>query len=59
VIWKPRDSRYSTKGKVLKVKRRDMRQANMSAFRSALENYDWHQILYGGGGGGGGKLTRK
>ena len=54
VIWKPRDSRYSTKGSVLKVKRRDTRQANMSAFRSALENYDWHQILYGGGGGGGG-----
>ena len=45
VIWKPRDSRYSTKGRVLEVKQRDTRQANTSAFRSALENYDWHQIL--------------
>jgi exonuclease III len=45
VIWKPRS--YRTKGRVLKVKRRDMRQANMNAFRSALENYDWHQILQG------------
>ena len=25
-----------------------MRHANMNAFGSALENYDWHQILYGG-----------
>ena len=48
VVWKPRDPRYSMKGKVLKVKHRDMRHANMNAFGSALENYDWHQILYGG-----------
>ena len=25
-----------------------MRHANMNAFGSALGNYDWHQILYGG-----------
>ena len=25
-----------------------MRHANMNAFGTALENYDWHQILYGG-----------
>ena len=48
VVWKPRDPRYNTKGRVLKLKHRDMRHANMNAFDSALENYDWHQILYGG-----------
>ena len=25
-----------------------MRHANMNVFGSALENYDWHQILYRG-----------
>ena len=48
MVWKPRDPRYNTKGKVLKVNQRDLRHANMNAFGSALENYDWHQILYGG-----------
>ena len=41
VIWKSRDP-CTTKGKVLKIKRRDMRQVNINAFGAVLESYDWH-----------------
>ncbi len=47
VIWKSRDP-CNTKGKVLNIKRRDMRQANINAFGAVLESYDWHEILFGG-----------
>jgi hypothetical protein len=32
LIWKPRDSRYSTKGRVLKVKRRDNEASKQECF---------------------------
>ena len=46
VIWKSRDP-CTTKGKVLKIKRRDMRQVNINAFGAVLESYDWQEILSG------------
>ena len=45
VLWKPKDYRYNTKGKVFKVKQRDMRWTNMNALESALAKFDWRLIL--------------